>query len=127
MVPVLPTTLRVLPKNHLYEGQSRTLFGSDTWGLAPQDTSSVVEIVRNADERLSTAAITRHLLHRFEWLAGVETLPMQVELTGLLRKYPIDRICSSYGCIIEGRSLVADTFLNTVSALQALSKSLTRN
>ena len=32
---VLHTTLRVLPKNHFYENRSRTLFASDTWGLAP--------------------------------------------------------------------------------------------
>ena len=120
-VEVLPTTLRVLPKNHLYERQSRTLFGSDTWGFVPQASPNGLEVVGEEDDRLSLAAITRHLRHRFEWLAGVDTSPMQAEI-GELSSRPIDRICSSHGCIIEGRELVATVFRNTIAALKALSQ-----
>ena len=118
---VLPTTLRVLPKNHLYERQSRTLFGSDTWGFVPQASPRGIEIVRDEDERVSVSSITRHLLHRFEWLAGVNTGPMQAEVENL-SSYPIDRICSSYGCVIEGRKLVSTVLRNTAASLEALSQ-----
>lgn len=118
---VLPTTLRVLPKHHLYEQSSRTLFGSDTWGFIPQATQGEIEVVRDWDERLSVSAIARHLLHRFEWLAGVDTSPMQAEVDKL-SSYPIDRICSSYGCIIEGSELVATVLRDTIVALQGLSR-----
>ena len=50
---VLHTTLRVLPKNHFYERQSRTLFASDTWGLAAQTDAGRLDVVRTADDRLS--------------------------------------------------------------------------
>ncbi len=42
-IEVLPTTLRVLPKQHLYERKTRTLFGSDTWGFVPQATDIAME------------------------------------------------------------------------------------
>ena len=120
-VEVLPTTLRVLPKNHLYESQSRTLFASDTWGLLPQSHTGPLEVVRADSPSLSTQAIVRYLRHRFEWLAGIDTAPMQEEITQLLATLRIDRICSSYGCVIEGSALVASVLQRTVDALRILS------
>ena len=120
-VEVLPTTLRVLPKNHLYESQSRTLFGSDTWGLVPQSQPGPLEIVREDGANLSTDAIVRYLRHRFEWLAGIDTAPMQDEVAHLLSTRRIDRICSSYGCVIEGQALVECVLRRTVDALGILS------
>ena len=117
---VLPTTLRVLPKNHLYERRSRTLFASDTWGLLPQAEGGV-GVVRT-DELLGVSAITDYLRYRFEWLAGIDTAPMQQEVAELLASRPIDRICSSFGCVIEGRELVGTVLRRTVAALQALSR-----
>jgi glyoxylase-like metal-dependent hydrolase (beta-lactamase superfamily II) len=119
---VLPTTLRVLPKSHLYERRSRTLFTSDTWGLLPQAADGPLEIVRTADARLSIAAVTDYLRHRFEWLAGIDTTPMREELAQLLASRPIERICSSYGCVIEGRELVASVLQTTIQALDDLSR-----
>ena len=121
VVEVLPTTLRVLPKNHLYEQRSQTLFGSDTWGFVAQASPKGIEILREEDERVSVSAIMRHLLHRFEWLAGVDTGPMQAEVERL-SSYRIDRICSSYGSVIEGRDLVGTVLRNTVAALKILSQ-----
>ena len=121
VIEVLPTTLRVLPKNHFYERRSRTLFGSDTWGFVAQASPNGIEILREADERVSVIAITRHLLHRFDWLAGVDTAPMQEEVERL-SSYQIDRICSSYGSIIEGRDQVATVLRNTITALKILSQ-----
>ncbi len=119
---VLPTTLRVLPKNHLYESQSRTLFASDSWGLLPQARRGPLEVVREDGPGLSTEAIVRYLRHRFEWLAGIDTAPMQEELAGLLSTRRIDRICSSYGCVIEGSALVRSVLQRTADALRILAR-----
>ncbi len=119
-VEVLPTTLRVLPKNHLYESRSHTLFASDTWGLLPQSQAGPLEVVRTDCSSLSLLAIAAYLRHRFEWLVGIDTGPMQEELTRLLATYRIDRICSSYGCIIEGAALVASVVQRTIDALDIL-------
>lgn len=119
---VLPTTLRVLPKNHLYESRSRTLFASDTWGLLPQAETRGLEVVRADGPGLSLRAIAAYLRHRFEWLAGIDTSPMQEELAALLATRRIDRICSSYGCVIEGQALVASVLQRTIDALDTLSR-----
>lgn len=119
---VLHTTLRVLPKNHFYESRSRTLFASDTWGLVPQRDADCLGIVRTADDRLLLPAITRYLRHRFEWLAGIPTCPMQQELEDLLTSRPIERVCSSFGCVIDGRELVSSVIQTTIRALDALSR-----
>ncbi len=118
---VLPTTLRVLPKNHFYESRSRTLFASDSWGLLPQARTGPLEVVRTDVPGLSTPAILHHLRHRFEWLAGIDTAPMQDEVSHLLTTRRIDRICSSYGCVIEGSALVTSVLQRTLDALRSLS------
>ncbi len=119
---VLPTAIRVLPKNHLYDRQSRTLFASDTWGLLPQPTTGPPGVVRIDDERLSVASLVGYLRHRFEWLAGIDTTPMQDELAQLIASRPIDRICPSYGCVIEGAELVSTVVHRTIRALEVLSR-----
>lgn len=118
---VLRTTLRVLPKNHLYERTTRSLFASDTWGMLPQRDAGPVGVVRTVDDGLLLPAVVRYLRHRFEWLAGIDTGPMQRELAELLETRPIDRICSSYGCVIEGREVVAAVLRTTIQALRILS------
>ena len=119
---VLPTTLRVLPKNHLYESQSRTLFASDSWGLVPQERIGALEVEREDGPSLSTQAIAHYLRHRFDWLAGIDTAPMQEELAELRATRRIDRICSSYGRVIEGSALVKAVLQRTADALQILSR-----
>lgn len=119
-VETLPTTFRVLPKNHFYERETRTLFASDTWGLVPQAQTGPLDVVRADAPSLSTAAILRYLRHRFEWLTGTETTPMQDEILQLRSTRPTDRICSSYGCVIEGPALVATVLQRTVEALDML-------
>ena len=79
----MSTTFRVLPKNHFYERQTRTLFASDTWGLVPQAQTGPMDVIRADVPSLSTAAILRYFRHRFEWLAGTDTTPMQDELLQL--------------------------------------------
>ena len=122
---VLRTTLRVLPKNHFYETRSRTLFASDTWGMVAQASPGPLERVGADDPRLSAEAIARHLRHRFDWLVAVDPGPMQQELAELASR-GIERICSSYGAVIEGASAVAATLARTYDALAALSGEVRR-
>lgn len=119
---VLPTTLRVLPKNHLYDPRSRTLFSSDTWVLVPQSSPGPVEVVRTKHNRFTVRSIESDLRRRFEWLVGIDTSPMQGEIASLLCGNQIDRICPSYGCVIEGAALAAWVLRNTISALKELSE-----
>ena len=119
-VDVMPTRICVLPKNHFYERETRTLFGSDSWSFLGQDTASGLGVVRAIDERVSRRAVARYLGHRFDWLKGVDSTPVQEEIAGLADSIPIDRICSAYGAVVEGRDVVAHLLAETVEALRLL-------
>ena len=47
---------------------------------------------------------------------------MQQELAELLVSRTIDRVCSSFGCVIEGSELVSSVMETTIRALDALSR-----
>lgn len=78
--------------------------------------------MREEDERLSFRAILDYLLHRFEWLTGIDTTPMQREIAALIARCLIERTCSNSGCVIEGRGLVALVLRRTMDALDKLSR-----
>jgi hypothetical protein len=65
-------------------------------------------------------SIAAHPRHCFEWLVSADASPMHEELAGL-RSLGIERICSSYGVVIEGTGLVAAVLERTIAALDMLS------
>ncbi len=121
-VRMRPTMLRSLPKAHLYEATTRTLFSSDTWALAPQLSAGRIGVLRSEADAPSFGVVYRHILHRFDWLAGIDTRPMQDEIADLLDGPRIDRLCSSSGCVIEGQAIVRKTLKTTIDVLIALQR-----
>ncbi len=119
-VEVLRTSLRVLATNHLYEHSTRTLFGSDAWGLLTLDTLHQ-NLLATSDEGLETADIADFLSVKFDWMLGAELDVVIDDLNAIARDRPIDRICCSYGRVIEGPDLVSTVLRRTGEALQLLS------
>lgn len=115
------TKIVVLPKNHLYERRTATLFGSDTWGFLSQPHSAALDIVTCWDERLSRHNIAAYLRHKFDWLCGIDTSPIEEDLAHLQQSCEIRRICSTYGGVIEGAPLVARVLDETIAAVRLLS------
>jgi hypothetical protein len=119
---VLRTTLCVLPKSHLYEERTRSLFASDSWGFLTQVAESGVGTVTARDGRLSRDAVAAYLRHKFDWLLGIDTGPVQQDVAHLLADREIDRICPGYGCVIEGADLVRHVIDETVAAIASLAQ-----
>jgi hypothetical protein len=119
---VLRTTLCVLPKSHLYEERTRTLFASDSWGFLTQAAEDGVGTVTTRDGRLSRDAIAAYLRYKFDWLLGIDTEPVQQDVAHLLAGREIDRICPGYGCVIEGAGLVHHVIDETVAAIASLAR-----
>lgn len=116
---VLRTALCVLPKSHLFEERTRTLFASDSWGFLTQGAEDGVASVATG-ERLSRDRIAAYLRHKFDWLLGIDTEPVQQDLARLLGEDPIERICPAYGCVIEGADLVRHVIEETIAAIAML-------
>lgn len=121
-VEVLRTSIVVLPKTHLYERRTGTLLGSDTWGFLSQTGTAALDSVTTWSERLSREAIARYLRHKFDWLCGIDTTPIVDDLLELRRKCDIQRICCSYGGIIEGESLSRRVLDETIEAVRMLGR-----
>ncbi len=119
-VEVLRTSLRVLATNHLYEHSTRTLFGSDAWGLLTLDAPDG-PLLATADEGLDAEDIADFLAVKFDWLMGAELDIVIRDIASIGTDRPIARICSSYGRVIEGEGLVAKVLERTVKALELLS------
>lgn len=120
-VDVQRTMLSVLPKSHVYEAETRTLFGSDSWGFLTQDSDAPLGIVREIDDRLSCTSVARYLRHKFDWLLGIDTTPVEADLAKLL-DLDIERICPAYGCVVEGGPVVRHLLSETIEAVRMLSR-----
>lgn len=118
-VDVLRTRLCVLPKTHLIERVTGTLFGSDSWGALAQPSRGPIEVVTRPGPRLRRAALTRYLRHKFDWLLGIDTRSVADDIAALVDLMP-QRICPAYGAVIEGGDLVRSTILETAEAIRQL-------
>lgn len=120
-VDVLRTRLSVLPKIHIVERVTGTLFASDSWGSLAQPKEGPIAVVRGSDPRLAREPIAHYLGHKFDWLLGIDTGSVANDIAALAAETP-DRICPAYGAVIEGSDLVHSTILETAEAIRMLAK-----
>lgn len=119
-VEVLRAELRVLATNYLYEPETGTLFGADSWGLLPQGTADGIEIVRSFDPRMSAGEIVRYLLDKYDWMRGANLGVVRANISSLLQGRTIRRLCPTFGCIIEDEAVIRRLLEETVEALSIL-------
>ncbi len=120
-IEVLTASLRLLLTSWFYEHTTRSLFTADSFGFLPNPAGPFPFLARPAADQSSPAALRRSLLTKFDWLAGAHTEALIADLRALCRDYPIDRVCPTFGGIIEGRENVIRLFNSAVSALEDLS------
>lgn len=116
---LIKPAIRVLATDWLYESGTATLFSSDMWAFVSADAPEQ-PVCRVADERIGVDRIVDHLLAKFDWLEGIDTEPIAEQLGRDLAGKRIERICPNYGCIVEGRDVVAELVANTMQALARL-------
>lgn len=119
---VMRTSLRVIGAAWLFESTTQTLFTSDTFAFVTAPSASASALVRPAEEQISLERIKGYLNKKFDWVRGSDPTVIIGELEKLHGSRTIERICPTYGCIIEGRSAVDRVFERTVAALQDLSR-----
>jgi hypothetical protein len=113
--------LRLLQSEWVYDYATRTLFCGDAFGCgtsARPDDDVVTRADRGEDvlSRLPDA-----LLHRFGFLAGAETTKLRSDLAEIFDAVPVERLCPSFGTVIEGGDLVAAVRELTDRTLEKLS------
>ncbi|MDP2711275.1 MAG: hypothetical protein Q8O56_08650 [Solirubrobacteraceae bacterium] len=101
--------LRLLPTLWVYDERTATLFTSDSFSHALPAGEDAVPLVTDASEREGAAALLRrHLVRtRYWWLPGARTSLIREQIATIFDGRDIERIAPAYGCIFEGRDVVA--------------------
>lgn len=121
-VEVLATSLRLLLTNWYYEHTTQSLFTADSFGFLSNQGGPCPFVARPTKEEISPAALHFSLMTKFDWLAGARCETLIADLRAIQSRYPIARVCPTFGGIIEGRRAMAQLFRSTMSALHRLSQ-----
>jgi hypothetical protein len=119
---MLRGALQVLPTFWFYEKTTRTLFSSDCWGFIPKESASASSVRTPSEAELSAERVERFLDMKFDWLASIDNSPLAADLEAVFANRPVDRICPTFGCIIEGRAAVERLVGQTLAALKTMAK-----
>jgi hypothetical protein len=107
-VEVFSPVLRLLPTHWAYDPATRTLFTSDMFSHVTRPTGDGPWVVRAGDDVTPLEAVREHMLGtRYWWLAGAHTDGIARELAATFARRDVERIAPGYGCILEGRDVVA--------------------
>ena len=116
------TSVRVLTTSWCYEATSKTLFTSDSWGHVMCPSEDAPTVVAPTEHDMSPEAMIAFISRKFDWLIGIDNAPMIADVRALLDGPPIDRLCPTYGCVIEGRENVRRVLEATCIALEQLAQ-----
>lgn len=119
-IEVLPVSLRLLLAVWFFEHTTGSLFTADSFGFLPNPAGPFPFAARPHAEALSPAVLRRSLETKFDWLVGARTEALIADLDALHARLPIERVCPSFGGIIEGQDNVSRLFRSTTAALRQL-------
>lgn len=121
-IEVLTASLRLLLTSWFYEHTTRSLFTADSFGFLANPTTPAPFVARPAAADLSPAMLSRSLLTKFDWLAGAHCETLAEDLRTMHDRYAIERVCPSFGGVIEGAENVSCLFASAIATLTALSR-----
>ena len=120
-IEVLATSLRLLLTNWFYEATTRSLFTADSFGFLANSFKPYPFVARPSKTQLTRKILRDSLMTKFDWLAGAHCRTLIADLQAIQSRYVIDRVCPTFGGIIEGRDAVSQLMKSASSALKELS------
>ncbi len=126
-IEVLTTSLRLLLTNWFFEHKTKSLFTADAFGFLRNPSGPHPFVANPSAAQLAPEVVRESLRAKFDWLSGAHCETLIADLRKLVRGYPIDRVCPSFGGIIEGRENVQCLIQSTISALGQLEKERRRS
>ncbi len=107
-VLALNAPLRLLPTNWIYDAATRALFTSDTFTHVWRPTSEGPWVVTEGDDTTTLDELIDYLLRtRFWWLSGANAEPLRQGMAEVFDSYDIEIVAPSFGCVLQGREVVA--------------------
>jgi hypothetical protein len=114
--------VRVLSTDWFFEPRSGTLFTSDFGGFFCSDDNRGPFVWSGDEQDLQAQRLAAIIGTKCEWLRSIDTRPMVDSIKQAIAGRDVQRICPSFGGIIEGRDNVARVLNCTFGALDLLSK-----
>jgi flavorubredoxin len=105
-VMLLGAPLRLLLTFWAYDGETKTLFTSDSFGHVPLRDRSDPPVVTEADDATEPSDVRSHLYAKFDWLLAAERTALADELAAIFESHDIDAIAPMHGRVLKGRQVV---------------------
>jgi flavorubredoxin len=114
--------IRVLATGWLFDGSTKTLFTSDSFGYLPAAGPQGPR-TSEVEPGPGTASLAReYLMTKFDWLAGAHLGSTKSALIETFRGFDVERIAPTHGCVIVGPKAVqahADLMVALLDELDA--------
>ncbi len=113
--------IRLINTSWIYDEATRTLFSSDMFTHNWRDNPDGPWLIAGNDDPASAEFVRSFLLNtRYWWLEGAAIDPLRREVADVFERYDIETIAPGYGCILQGRDLVAREFAVLDEVLRSL-------
>lgn len=119
-IRMLKAPIRLIAAIFALDESSGTLFTSDSWGFVTRPSAMSSQVVTPSDDEISVDRIFGYLDKKFDWLRGLDPSSFKADLRALFEEHRIERICPSYGAVIEGRPAVERIYRRTLVALDRI-------
>lgn len=110
-VAAFSAPIRLINTSWIYDEATRTLFSSDMFTHNWRDNPDGPWLIAGNDAAATPDFVRSFLLNtRYWWLEGAAIDPLRREIADVFERYDIETIAPGYGCILQGRDLVAREF-----------------
>src|SRR5262245_23823778 len=108
VIDVMQAPIRLIATRWLYDRATRTLFSSDMFTHVWRSHADGSWIVTEDDDRTPARELRSFLLNtRYWWLEGAPTASIRRGIAEIFAKCDVETIAPGYGCILQGRKVVA--------------------
>lgn len=121
-IDIFQPLIRVLSTDWFFERRSGTLFTSDFAGFFCSSSAGGPLIWSGDDRDLSVERIAAIIGTKCEWLRSIDTAPMIDNIRQACAGGDVQRICPSFGGVIEGEGNVQRVLNCVFEALELLSR-----
>jgi hypothetical protein len=124
LIDVMQAPIRLIATRWLYDQATRTLFSSDMFTHVWRPRADGPWIVTD-DDTTSALELRSFLLNtRYWWLEGAPTDSIRRGIGDVFDKHDVETIAPGYGCILNGRTVVARHVQMLDEVLKGLDKSV---
>src|SRR5438552_2807055 len=124
-IDVMQAPIRLIATRWLYDRATLTLFSSDLFTHVWRDRAHGPWVVTDEGDTATGRELRSFMLNtRYWWLEGAPTDSIRRGIGDVFDKFDVETIAPGYGCILQGRKVVARHYRMLDELLKACDKSV---